>query len=250
VYECYDEYSSAADGTTLPGIWKLESELLQGVDLTFVTSRALLERRRSFVSAIRLIPNGIPDSFLDESDTLNDPIDGIPHPRIGYVGVIRKPMLISHLRSVFEQHKGWQLVLVGPVRKDAGIVALRHLPNVHIVGPRPFESLPAIMQKLDVGLIPLQINSFTKGIRPLKLAEYLSAGIPVVASKLPELEGMDRLISFSGESAVSLADAIEAALRRGGPEFRLDALEWSRQLTWSKIVKRDVIPALLESRLI
>ncbi len=250
VYECYDEYSYAPDGSALPKIWKLESVLLRAADLTLVTATALLERRRGLAKAIHLIPNGIPDCFLDEPRPLADSIDGITRPRIGYVGVIRKPMHMSLLRSVFEKHPDWQLVLVGPVQNDSGIEVIRGLPNVHIVGPRPFELLPAIMRKLDVGLIPHQINPFSEGLRPLKLAEYLSAGIPVVATRLPELSGMDALISFYDDNELSFAEAIANALNRRGSEFCHEALAWACEFTWRRIAERDVIPALKESFLL
>lgn len=250
VYECYDEYSCAADGEPLPCIWKLETLVLREAALTFVTANSLLERRRGLAQAIRLIPNGIPEFFLKCPDAIADCIDDIPYPRIGYVGVIRKPMHMLLLHAVFEQNPDWQLVLVGPVESDAGIDRVRELSNVHVVGPRPFESLPAVMKKLDVGLIPHQVNQFSTGLRPLKLVEYLATGIPVVATQLPELSGLERMISFGEDNAASFASAIERALSRRGHEFSREATEWARDLTWDRISERDIIPALIESRIL
>jgi glycosyltransferase involved in cell wall biosynthesis len=244
VYECYDEYSCTPDGKPLQGVWKNETQLLQTADLTFVTTTSLLERRRGLARAIRLLPNGIPDFFLEEPPLLTDPIDEIPRPRVGYVGVIRRPMNMAMLRAVFAERRDWHLVLVGPVQRDSGVTALRDLPNVHLVGPRPFESLPAIIRKLDVGLIPHQINAFSRGLRPLKLCEYLSAGLPVAATRLPELQGLDRFVSLSDETVSSFTSAIESALGRRGARFGREAKEWAQDYTWGRIAERDVLPAL------
>lgn len=246
VYECYDEYSFTPDGSALEDIWKLETELLSVADVTFATTNELLEKRRDLTRAIQLIPNGIPEFFLDEPTPLADPIDNIPHPRIGYVGTIRRPMNLSLLRAVFEKHPDWQLVLVGPIQKSVGIQAVSDLPNVHIVGTRSFESLPAIIRKLDVGLIPHKITPFTRVMRPLKLVEYLACGLPVVATRLPGLMGLSQFVFFCDDDVTSFSTAVETVLNRRGPDSRSNARDFAREFTWGMIATRDVLPALEE----
>jgi glycosyltransferase involved in cell wall biosynthesis len=199
---------------------------------------------RGLARAIRLLPNGIPDSFLERPPFLGDPIDEIPLPRVGYVGVIRRPMNMAMLRAVFAERRDWHLVLVGPVHQDSGVTVLRDLPNVHLVGPRPFESLPAIMRKLDVGIIPHQINAFSRVFRPLKLCEYLGRGVPVAATRLPELQGLERFVSLSDETMSSFTSAIESALERRSAQFEREAKEWAQDYPWDRIAERDIIPVL------
>ena len=65
---------------------------------------------------------------------------------------------------------------------------LRSLENVHFLGGKPVDALPGYLKALDVALIPYKLNELTRNIFPLKLYEYLAAGLPIVAAALPELE--------------------------------------------------------------
>jgi glycosyltransferase involved in cell wall biosynthesis len=108
-----------------------------------------------------------------------------------------------------------------------------------------------VLRKLDVGLIPHQINAFSKGLRPLKLVEYLSAGLPIVATRLPELAGLEKLVAFSGDSRDEFVKASEIALsRRRAPDFSAAAQAWARQFTWSNLAIQQIIPALRRSELL
>lgn len=250
IYECYDEYMYTPDGRLRRAVRDLETTLLRTADLTFVTTNVLLERRSHLTKAVRLLTNGVPSEFLDQPAEISDTIDTIAHPRIGYVGVIREPADLELLREVFSARPEWQLVLVGPVDRSADTRRIQDLPNVQWVGPRHFGKLPSILRKLDVGLIPLRLNTFSLAMRPLKLAEYLSAGLPVASSRLPELDGMESLVSFFDPSRESCEAALERALARRTPGFRHAAQSWAKQVTWRRIAERDILPALKEQAIL
>lgn len=249
IYECYDEYTYTTDGQVRPGIRELETVLLAHADLMFVTTKSLLERRKRFTRGSHILPNGVPSYFLKSQVDISDPIDRIPHPRIGYVGVIREPADMELMRAVFEARQEWHLVLVGPIHKSTNIECIHDLANVHLVGARPFASLPSVLRKLDVGLIPYRLNSFSDVMRPLKLGEYLSAGLPVASCRLPELIGMEQLVSFFDSNRHSCESAIELALARNTPEFRQAAHLWAEEITWRRIAERDVLPALEQNEI-
>jgi glycosyltransferase involved in cell wall biosynthesis len=181
---------------------------------------------------------------LKEPADVPDPVDRIPHPRIGYVGVFRRPIDAELLCEVFRNHPEWHLVMIGPVISGADDARLRQLPNAHTLGARPFDALPAILRKLDVGLIPHRVTAFTEGMRPLKLAEYLSAGLPVAATPLPELTALPDLVAIGENERSSFAAAIELALSRRTPEFRRRAQQWAQRHTWDRIVTDRVMPPL------
>lgn len=248
VYECHDEYSFSPSGARLADIWAIERQLLASADLTFVTVASLLESRQSFARSIRIVTNGIPDFFLQKPDSLEDPLDSIPRPRIGYVGVVRKPMHMKLLRSVFEIRPELQFVIIGPVQSDAGAECIADLPNAHMLGRRPVRSLPTLMGKLDAGLIPYQVNPFSVGLRPLKLAEHLASSIPVVATRMPGLTGMEPLVTKSGDRPVDfVAEIDEALVHTTLPSFSSSAREWAKSYTWSSILNREMVPVLRES---
>jgi glycosyltransferase involved in cell wall biosynthesis len=81
----------------------------------------------------------------------------------------------------------------------------------------PYGKLPAVVASFDVGLIPYEENEYTRSCFPLKLFEYLAAGKPVVASGLPELEGMEPdVVVASG--ATAFRAAVDAATHNGSAE--------------------------------
>ena len=68
--------------------------------------------------------------------------------------------------------------------------------------------------------------------------------MPVAATRLPELQGLERFVSLSDETASSFTSAIESALERRGAQFEREAKEWAQDYTWGRIAERDVLPAL------
>jgi glycosyltransferase involved in cell wall biosynthesis len=125
-------------------------------------------------------------------------------------------------------------VLVGPVQGD--LSAIRR-PNVHILGRRPYGDLPAYVQAFDVGLIPYVLDEHTVAVDPLKLLEYLAAGVPVVSTDLPEVRKYSDAIligaqhaSFVAATARALSDPFDTAdsrrevARRHGWERRAEVL--------------------------
>jgi glycosyltransferase involved in cell wall biosynthesis len=92
---------------------------------------------------------------------------------------------------------GWSFAFVGAVgagdpRSD--VSALERGPNIHLLGPRGHAELPAVLRGADAGVIPYALNDLTASVFPMKVYEYLAAGLPVVATPLPALEGEERVL--------------------------------------------------------
>jgi glycosyltransferase involved in cell wall biosynthesis len=122
------------------------------------------------------------------------------------------------------------IVLVGPVMVDLG--AERLPPNVHVLGNRPYAELPAYVQAFDVGLIPYLLNDWTVSVDPLKLLEYLAAGIPVIATPLPEVQKYTSVVRQGGTPASFLA-AVYSALESDEAD-RVAGRETAARNTWSR----------------
>src|SRR5262249_3981109 len=93
----------------------------------------------------------------------------------------------------------------------ADLSALRGLPNVHLLGQKRHEELPGYCKGFDVGMIPYRIDERSAFVNPLKLREYLSAGLPVVATPVPEVSRYARLAHVAHEPQDFVA-ALERAL--------------------------------------
>ena len=251
VYECYDEYAVLPDGRPAPWNAAAEDVLDRRAAVTFVTSDELVKSRGPRARRIARFPNGIPDSFVEPVDLGEDPLDDLPRPRIGCLGMVRSLLDFPLLTGLAERRPEWQFVFVGEIHRSATIEGLRACPNVHFVGSRPHDRLPAVLRRFDVGLIPIVVNDFTRSSNPMRLAEYAAAGIPAVATPLPENSRFGNRVRVVEPTVEAFEAAIAAAL--GDVELPSDReavaaelREAAREYTWSAIVDGIVLPALRE----
>jgi glycosyltransferase involved in cell wall biosynthesis len=150
------------------------------------------------------------------------------------VGAIEAWLDVDALVFAARTRPDWSFVLVGPITAHAA--ALQSFVNVHVLGPRPYEEVPALMRAADVGIIPFRGGAFlplTSGINPLKLAEYLAAGLPVVAARLESLEALGAPADlYEPDNAQGLVEALARALQNGpSPE----AAKFLAGRTWERV---------------
>lgn len=246
IYYCADNLAASSPGAE--AVAESERRLFARADLVFTTSRAIQRRAGS---EAHYFPPAI-DYAKFERRRLNpgrEPEDlaRIPHPRIGYVGGLHRWVDFALLRQAALARPGIHFVCVGPEQADAA--ALKGLPNVHLLGPRPHDALPAYIAAFDCALIPYRLTEFTESVYPVKLNEYLAMGVPVVSTALPEVAayneehgGVVRVLRSGDELAPELDAALdEGALRR---EARVAA---ARRNGWDERVSK--MTELLEARL-
>jgi glycosyltransferase involved in cell wall biosynthesis len=190
-----------------------ESALLRRVDQVIVHSRALMQKKGALNPHTALIPNGVEFEAFSQSWPEPADLDCIPRPRIGYAGVIKKQLDLALLARLARARPQHQFVLVGPVMnvagKEAELAALRALPNVHWLGSKPADMLPAYIQHFDLCLMCYEVNDYTNYIYPLKLNEYLATGIPTVCSCIHAIADVPDVVIVARSDADWLA-AIDA----------------------------------------
>jgi glycosyltransferase involved in cell wall biosynthesis len=154
------------------------------------------------------------------------PIDpqmaALPEPRFVFVGAISAAKVdFKLLRDVATQRPDWTLVLVGPVGlgdPSTDVSQLTSVPNINLLGPRGHDALPAVLRGAAAGLIPYVHSRLTDSIFPMKVYEYLAAGLPVIATALPALrEAEDVMLADDAPATVA---ALERALAQDSPEQR------------------------------
>lgn len=230
VYHCVDAIQTQP-GMPAAAIERWEQRLCRRADAVFVTSPELLRRLGPLNPQTHFFPNVADGAHfaqaMEAALPVPDDIGGIPSPRLGFVGAISAYKLdLPMLEQLARSHPGWSLVLIGPSGEgdpETDVTGLLSLPNVHMLGPRPYGALPAYLKGFDLGLLPLRRNAYTASMFPMKFFEYLAAGLPVVASRIDALTPYGAVVQLCDSDAADFAAAIEQALqgRGAGLETRL-----------------------------
>jgi UDP-galactopyranose mutase len=243
VYDCMDELSGFRFAPAR--LKTLEAELMQAADVVFTGGTRLYESRRNCHDNLHCFPSSVDvGHFAMARTALPEPLDqdAIPHPRLGFYGVIDERIDLGLVAAVAKARPDWQLVLVGPLAKiDERILPRR--PNIHYLGQKTYEELPAYLSGWDVALMPFADNDATAFISPTKTPEYLAGGRPVVSTPVADV-----VRHYGHLDGVSLArtpaafvEACEAALEQGrnpqqwlpGADRMLAATSWDE--TYSRM---------------
>ena len=220
VYYCVDEWSMFSyfdrDATVAA-----ERRLLDRVDAVFAINHALADAKRAACPDTFVSPHGVDHAVfaraLDPATEVPADLAAIPGPRIGFYGTLREWVDLELIVHVARAHPEWSIVLIGQQLSD--LSPLHGLANVHLLGQRRHDELPAYCRGFDVGIIPYRLDERMKFVNPLKLREYLSAGLPVVSTDVPEVARLGRLCHVARDRDGFVA-AIGRALEESAPAAR------------------------------
>jgi glycosyltransferase involved in cell wall biosynthesis len=246
IFDCMDELSAFRGAPVR--LVDMERELMARADVVFTGGYSLWEVKQRQHDNAHPVPSSVDIAhFAAARDGLADPVDqaGIAHPRMGFFGVIDERFDIELVEKLATLRPDWQIVLIGPVVK-IDPATLPQLPNIHYLGGKSYDELPAYLAGWDVALMPFAINESTRFISPTKTPEYLAGGCPVVSTPIHDV-----IRGYGQSGAVTIADtagafvaAIDAALGlKGSAEFlqsadaALDGMSWD---TTSRFMKEQI----------
>ncbi|HTA14101.1 MAG TPA: glycosyltransferase [Solirubrobacteraceae bacterium] len=241
VYHCVDDIA-AQPGIDAGEFRSAEARFAGRADLVLASAPGLADRLRELSRNVVYAPN-VADTELFSSALLDGPVDPavaeLPRPRILFTGAIVSTKLdMDLLVALARAKRDWSLVLVGPVGPGdprANVSALEAEPNIHLLGPRPYERLPEVLRGADAGLIPYARNPLTDSIFPMKVYEYLAAGLPVVATELPSLAGIDEIATAADPGGI--ARLIEQALACDGPQRKAERSRAAQEHSWERRIE-------------
>jgi glycosyltransferase involved in cell wall biosynthesis len=244
IYYCVDEYT-AFSGVRSQSLAELENQLLHTADLVIVSADRLYQSKVQANPQTVIIRHGVDfEHFrraLDPGTQLPTDIRGLPRPVIGFFGLIADWVDVGLMASVAKRFPGSSLVVLGKATTDVSV--LTSLPNVRLLGRKPYEELPAYCKAFDVALMPFRINELTLNANPLKVREYLAAGLPVVSTAIPEVEVLNQC--RIGPNEQSFLKEVEEALKDPGPKLsRSEAIRGESWVSRLEDISRHVAALL------
>ncbi len=224
VYDCMDELSAFKHAPR--ALREREAELFSRADLVFTGGQSLYEAKRTQHANVYAFPSSIDHAhFAQARELMSEPADqaGIPHPRLGFFGVLDERLDIELLDGIAAARPDWQIVMIGPIVK-IDEADLPHRPNIHYLGGKSYKELPAYIAGWDVAALLFARNEHTRFISPTKTPEYLAAGKPVVSTSI-----RDVVRPYGEMKLVRIADTADEFVRAAtelGMDEQVERSEW------------------------
>jgi len=239
------------EGYPTRAIRTMEKKLIASSDLVIASAKRLEEKNARYGKPIEVISHGVDLSHFSQiltSNNLEIPKDiaSIRKPILGFFGEINHWIDIPLLTEAAEQKPEWSFVIIGRVAAEAGdISSFSQLPNVHFLGQKPFDILPAYCKKFDIGIVIKKINELTLSMNSLKLKEYLAAGLPVITTPLPEALPYSDVVK-TAKTTDEFISAVQDILDGNVPNSQ-ELSDRVKDETWD--AKCEIISALIEQKL-
>lgn len=232
VYDCMDELSLFLGAA--PELLSFEEQLLEYADVMFTGGPSLHRAKQSRHPNVHCFPSSVDAAHFRLRDPVGNEVSEaedqaeLPHPRLGFYGVIDERLDLGIVDRLAEAHPEWQIVLVGPVVK-IDPASLPRRTNIHYFGQRSYEELPRYLAGWDVCLLPFARNDATRFISPTKTLEYMAAELPIVSTPITDVAEPYGTIVRLGGSPEEFVSACEAAMD-SSPEDRAFRTEQMRQV--------------------
>ncbi len=229
IYHCVDEYS-AFSGVPAQALLELEDQLLRKADAVIVSAEPLLASKSRVNPDTVLVRHGVDfEHFrraLDPATEIPAEIARLPRPVIGFFGLIADWVDRELIVAIARRYSQGSVVMLGKATSDVSSLSL---PNIHLLGRKPYAELPAYCKGFDMALNPFLVSELTHNCSPLKVREYLAAGLPVVCTPIPEVEVLEHC--RVGRTHAEFLAHVEAALANPGPQVAIS--ESMRPESWA-----------------
>jgi len=233
LYDCMDDWETFQN--LGPFNLSEEKHLVNEADVLIVTGAELERKYHAQGLNPVLARNGADYPFFAKAQP-NDLLAGVPRPVVGYFGAIADWIDLDLVREVARIRPQYSFVLIGQVF-GRDVSPLEALPNVRLLGNKPYADIPSYLHNFDACLIPFLLNQVTKATDPVKLYEYLSLGKPVVATDMAELSQCGDLL-YIGKDAEDFAGKLDLALAEKDTDLVQRRIDFAKANTWTSRVQQ------------
>jgi GT2 family glycosyltransferase len=229
VFDVLDEFSGFSNAH--PDIKKFEEQMTGIADYFICTSRKIYEGLKSKKNNVQLIPNAVEFNFFNRLPK-NKLLKDLAKPIIGYYGAIAEWFDIGLIEFIARQKPGWNIVLIGHTF-GAALNRLEQFANVHLLGEKPYDSLPGYLYWFDVCLIPFKLSDLILSCNPVKFYEYISSGKPVVSTNLPEIHPYSDIV-YLATGKEEFLEKIQLALKENDVKIRKKRINTAKKNDWNQ----------------
>lgn len=216
---------------------RLEPQLMKKADLVLANSAYLANKAKEHNPSSFFVGQGCElEAFSKEIKQVPEELRGLEGPIIGYTGVLSSLRLdIALLEEMANKRSDWNFVLVGPEDEEFKTSKLHSYSNVHFIGKKPIELLPAYLNAFTVSINPQVKNEITIGNYPRKIDEYLAIGKPVVATQTEAMQYFSEYVSLSSNS-LDWINAIDIAMKTDSVRKQKARKEFALSHSWENNV--------------
>jgi glycosyltransferase involved in cell wall biosynthesis len=232
VYDCMDELSLFRGAPS--ELLDQEKALLKSADVVFTGGRSLYNSKRDRHRNVHCFASSV-DAAHFRPGVADHPLQAhLPHPRLGYCGVIDERIDLDLIGGIAQARPHWQLVMVGPTAK-IDPASLPRAANIHWLGQQDYKELPAFINSWDACLLPFALNEATRFISPTKTLEYMACARPSVSTAIRDVvEPYGHVVPIRAD-AQGFVEACEEILARDAAQQQAHALELAQiiaQTSW------------------
>jgi teichuronic acid biosynthesis glycosyltransferase TuaH len=224
IYQSVDDISQS-DYIKKHGAY-LEKKYVQSSDLVLTTSSHLKKKLSQYNQNTHLVANAanvkLFNKALDQVGNeakLNSNLEKY-RAVIGYVGNICHRINYQMLIKIADKYPEYLLLMVGPVNaNNQELQKLKKHDNVFFTGSKKPSELIPYLKKMDCSIIPFLKNELTKSIYPLKINEYLAAGLPVITTNFSEDIKSFKDVIYLSKNEEQFVDHIHKAIAENNKEL-------------------------------
>ena len=239
VYDCMDELSQFKFAP--PELIARERRLLFNADVVFAGGRKMAQSKQRFNANTHFYGCGVDVAHFGKARLSSTQIPAdVAHlegPVLGYFGVVDERLDYDLIAQLADARPDWNVVMVGPLAKVEA-ADLPQRPNLHWMGGRPYEQLPAYTKAFDLCLMPFALNEATEYINPTKALEYMATATPIISTAVPDVcsnfSSVVKIAASPSEFIQSCLAEVEQADKKAVER----GLKMAHDNTWDAIVAK------------